>query len=103
MPGRTENREGGHVRSEQRKQKHEAAQRSSRQKILFRFLAMSGGPIGEYSDVQNHGQVDEDEQGRDHYSMADLGFRTAECAPGSRWDGHSYLTSMLISRAAARL
>ena len=94
-----QDREGGHVRAEQRHQEHERAQRAARPGSSPRPPALPRGAAeGEDADVDDDGEVDEDDRARGSRRGAP---RAARSASSLEVAGQACVTSSPIRSGAA--
>src|SRR3954463_15048254 len=88
MAGRTEDREGGHVRAEQRQQEHGGTDRSPGEEVALRIAAgdtcsAPGRAAAEDADAKHDREISKDDRGLNHF---------VSCA-SSRCDGQCVRTS----------
>src|SRR5262249_3826382 len=80
-----EDGERGHIREEERKQKDELAERAIGQEIIFRRMLADFASKSEDPDVDDNGQIGEDEEGWDHWRRASS--VSGDWGTGRRGDG----------------
>src|SRR2546422_840777 len=99
MTRRAQDRKSRHVRSEERKEKNERAQRATGKKIVLRLFTSPGATKGKDADVEHCCEVDENNYCWNHRAASSSGLRCS--ISRSRWTGQANFTSSHINSAAA--